>query len=138
MRHRCNNDKNEHYGGRGIKICDEWLGTEGLINFYNWAMANGYQDDLTIDRINNNGNYEPDNCRWTTMKVQNNNKRTNIIITYMNETHTLIEWSRILNINYKSLSAKHKAGKSIEELFKTNEYAGDKSYGTEQTINCAK
>ena len=62
-----------HYGGRGIKVCDEWL--HNFQSFYDWAMANGYKDDLSIDRINPNGNYEPTNCRWVTMAEQNKNKR---------------------------------------------------------------
>ena len=62
-----------HYGGRGIKVCDGWL--HDFQAFYDWAMANGYRDDLTIDRIDSNGNYEPSNCRWTTMAEQNKNKR---------------------------------------------------------------
>jgi hypothetical protein len=61
----------EHYGGRGIKICSEWEGE--FVKFYDWAIANGYDDDLTIDRINNDGNYEPSNCRWVSMTVQNRN-----------------------------------------------------------------
>ena len=60
------------YGGRGITICDEWLDVQ---NFYNWAMENGYSDELSIDRINNDGNYEPSNCRWTTQTIQNRNQR---------------------------------------------------------------
>jgi hypothetical protein len=78
MIRRCYNVKDEayiHYGGRGISICDEWLGENGFITFYNWAMANGYKEHLTIDRINNDGNYEPGNCRWTTMDVQLKNRR---------------------------------------------------------------
>ena len=75
MRQRCYNNKQKHYdryGGRGITVCDEWL--NDFKAFYDWAMTNGYRDDLTIDRINNDGNYEPSNCRWVTMKEQNSNK----------------------------------------------------------------
>ena len=76
MKGRCYNkkDKNyKHYGGRGIKICDEWR--NNFINFYNWSITHGYRDDLTIDRIDVNGNYEPENCRFITIKEQQSNKR---------------------------------------------------------------
>ena len=77
MKQRCYNPKATHYeryGGRGITVCDEWL--NDFQPFYDWAVNNGYSDDLTIDRINNDGNYQPDNCRWTTMQEQSMNRST--------------------------------------------------------------
>lgn len=94
----CKSYKN--YGGRGIKLCKEWLDFQ---TFYDWAMLTGYRNGLTIDRIDNNGNYEPSNCRWVTVKVQNENKRSNIFITYKNQTKTLNEWSEDIGIPYKTL-----------------------------------
>lgn len=93
-----------HYGGRGIKICDEWL--HSFDAFYQWAKNSGYNDSLTIDRINANGNYEPSNCRWVDRKTQANNRTNNNVITYHNESHTLSEWAEILDINYSTLSAR--------------------------------
>lgn len=106
MKERClqeNNARFSDYGGRGISICEEWLGNNGFMNFYKWAMANGYADNLSIDRINNDGNYEPSNCRWVEARVQANNVRSNHLITYQNETHTIAEWSRIRGIPYQRL-----------------------------------
>ena len=88
----------KYYGGRGIKVCEEWLAD--FMNFYKWAMANGYREELTIDRIDVNGNYEPKNCRWEDMKVQSNNTRKNHFVEYKNEKHTIAEWSRILGLTY--------------------------------------
>lgn len=106
MKTRCYNTNNEdykNYGGRGIVIYKKWIDKEnGFINFYNWAMENGYRDNLTIDRIDVNGNYEPSNCRWVDWIRQQNNRRNNHIIEYKKEKHTLEEWSKILPINISS------------------------------------
>lgn len=121
MKQRCYKEyeKEYHnYGGRGITVCDEWLGEDGFINFYNWAMANGYQDNLTLDRIDVNGNYEPDNCRWVDMVVQQNNRRNNYYITYKGKTKTLAEWSRELGISENALDNRLKKW-NIDDAFNT-------------------
>ena len=100
MKTRCYYPKSKdykNYGGRGIKICDEWLNYD---NFRNWSISTGYQEGLTIDRIDNDRNYEPSNCKWVTMKEQQRNKRNNRIITYNGKSLTLVEWGR--NIQYQS------------------------------------
>lgn len=105
MRGRCyciSNPDYSKYGGRGITICNEWKNDFKI--FYDWAMSNGYREDLTIDRINVNGNYEPNNCRWATHKEQQRNRRNNRLIKYKGETHCLFEWAEIYSINPKILS----------------------------------
>lgn len=103
MRRRCRCESEKaykDYGGRGIKVCDEWNDAKtGFLIFYQWAMENGYADDLTIDRIDVNGNYEPNNCRWATVKEQANNRRNNRKVTYEGETKTVSEWADILDVN---------------------------------------
>lgn len=106
MKSRCNNPNAngyEDYGGRGITVCDEWNGEHDYINFKIWAMNNGYEEGLSIDRIDVNGNYEPNNCRWVTQKIQTRNMRNNLNITYKGETHVLQDWAEILNINPNTL-----------------------------------
>jgi hypothetical protein len=103
MKARCQNKHNKyyrHYGGRGIVLCDEWQKFEP---FYEWSMNNGYMDNLTIDRIDSNGNYEPNNCRWSTRKVQANNTRRNIYIEYNGKTKTQAEWADLLGISYDTM-----------------------------------
>jgi hypothetical protein len=98
---RCENPNNssyKNYGGRGITVCDDWK--NDFQTFYDWSMANGYLEDLTIDRIDVNGNYEPSNCRWTTIKEQGFNRRNNHFITFNGKTQTMREWSEELNIDY--------------------------------------
>jgi hypothetical protein len=121
MKRRCSNPNYKwyaNYGGRGIKVCDEWQKFEP---FCDWAMANGYTEELTIDRIDIDGNYSPSNCRWVDMVTQNNNKRTNRLITFNNETHTMKEWSRILGIKYHTLENRlNKYKWSVERAFTEN------------------
>ncbi len=106
---RCYNNKNKdfnNYGNRGITVCDEWR--YDFKKFYDWAMTNGYEKGLTIDRINNNGNYEPNNCRWITMKQQSFNRRTNRLVTIEGETKCLKEWlkDKRCSIKYCTLQAR--------------------------------
>ena len=115
MKSRCYNSKlksYKNYGARGIKICDDWL--TDFMNFYNWAIDNGYKEGLTLDRIDVNGNYEPSNCRWTTSKVQCNNTRSNVMITIGNDTKTLSNWCEVYNINYKTVRDRIKRNWTIE------------------------
>ena len=117
IKRRCYNKNSKSYylyGERGIIVCQEWL--DDFMNFYDWAMPNGYKDNLTIDRIDVNGNYEPSNCRWVDRKIQANNKRNNCNITYNNETHTLSEWAEILNINYDKLRYRIYRNWNIEKI----------------------
>lgn len=104
IRKRCYNPNSKSfkdYGGRGIAVCDEWK--DNFQAFYDWAMANGYSDDLTIDRKDVDGNYCPENCRWITNQEQQNNRRTSHLVTYKGETHTLKDWAKITGINYNTL-----------------------------------
>lgn len=99
---RCYNTKNKeykYYGGRGIAVCEEWKNS--YLAFKSWAMNNGYDDTLTIDRINVNGDYIPENCHWITNKEQQRNKNNNLLYTIDNNIKTLPEWCDIYNINYK-------------------------------------
>lgn len=120
MKSRCDNPKNQqykNYGGRGIKYCYDWKYFE---KFYSWAKENGYSDNLTIDRIDVNGNYEPSNCRWITMKEQQRNKRNNKFIKYNGETKTLAEWADILGVRYGLLNIRLSRGWDVERAFKKN------------------
>jgi hypothetical protein len=98
MKKRCDKSYDssyKRYGGRGIKVCEEWYSFE---SFYEWSINNGYADNLTIDRIDNKGNYEPSNCRWVTAKVQANNTSGNRILSHNGKNQTVAQWCDELNI----------------------------------------
>lgn len=120
MKKRCYNAKianYKNYGGRGIKVCEEW---HEFGQFYEWAMANGYNDKLTLDRIDNNGNYEPSNCRWVDKKTQANNTRSNHYLTYNGRTMTMKQWAEELGISYNLIRDRiNKLGWSVEKTFTT-------------------
>ena len=119
IKERCYNpNKNEFksYGGRGIKMCLEWK--DDFETFYDWAMANGYSVELSIDRIDVNGNYEPNNCRWADAKTQGGNLRKNIIVTYRSEKVCLSEAARRANISKETLKARYRNGDRGERLFR--------------------
>lgn len=92
----------KHYGARGIKMCDEWV--DDNVSFFQWAMKNGYKPGLTLDRIDVNKDYSPENCRWVDWVVQNNNKRNNRILTARGESHTLAEWSNITGVGKRTIA----------------------------------
>ena len=118
MKQRCCNSENENYpryGGRGITICNEWLNFD---NFAKWALNNGYADNLSIDRINNDGDYKHNNCRWTDNKEQCINRITNIKVKYKNKEITLIELSEITNIPHKTLLERYHRGDREDRLIR--------------------
>lgn len=119
MRQRCLNSKNKsyhRYGGRGISVCKEW---DDYAAFHLWAMANGYHNDLTIERINNNGNYEPDNCKWATHKEQGQNSSRNRLITFCGNTRTLGQWADLIGMHHDALRERLDNGWSVEKALTT-------------------
>lgn len=120
MKTRCYNpnyDKYSYYGGKGICICREWL--DSYDAFEEWAIANGYNDSLTIDRIDVNGNYCPENCRWVTRKEQANNRTSNRLITYNGETKSVQQWSDLTGIPHKTLWQRIEAGWPVHKVLTT-------------------
>lgn len=121
MKSRCYYEKSEmfkHYGGRGITVCDEWKNS--FISFYDWSIKNGYDENAergqcTIDRIDVNGNYEPNNCRWATIKQQANNTRRNHFIKYNGKTQTVSQWANELGVEPDSIFNRLQKGFTEEE-----------------------
>lgn len=105
----------KNYGGRGIKVCEEWKHMQGFINFYNWAINNGYKETLTLDRIDNNKGYCPSNCRWITPKEQSNNRRNNVYYIFNGETKTSKQWCELYNISQTTLLDRLKRGWTLEQ-----------------------
>jgi hypothetical protein len=123
MNTRCNNPnipQYHDYGGRGINVCDEWK--SNFETFRQWAMCNGYLDTLSIDRIDFNGNYTPDNCRWATKQEQDSNKRSNIHLMYEGENITLAELSRRTGHPYDRLRHRYHRGIRGDELLAPSRY----------------
>jgi len=117
MHNRCTNIKDigyKYYGSKGITICDEW---KDVRTFADWANNNGYTDILTLDRIDSCGNYDPDNCRWSTMLEQENNRSDNVLIEYNGETNTLSNMCRKYNKKYNTMHSRLKKGWTVSKAF---------------------
>lgn len=122
---RCTKPTNKDYylyGARGIGVCQEWL--DSFLNFYNWGIHNGYDENLSasensLDRIDPDKDYEPDNCRWVPMMDQVYNRRITIKLAYAGETHTIMEWSQITGIDQTIIRARRKLGWPIEKILST-------------------
>ena len=117
MKCRCNVNKqniNKDYAGKGVSVCTEWK--KDFLVFMNWAISNGYSDALTIDRIDFNGNYEPSNCRWVSMKDQGNNRKTNRFLTFNGETKTLKQMCEKYGFGLKTVQCRiDKLGWSVDK-----------------------
>lgn len=122
MRGRCLNKKDsedyKRYGERGITVCREWDSFENFLK----DMGRRPSEDYSLDRIDNNGNYEPSNCRWATKKQQSRNRRTNRLLTYKNQTKPLCEWSDIIGISQTMLYQRLRHGYTIAEAFERKKY----------------
>lgn len=119
MLQRCKNEKvnsYKNYGGRGIKVCEEWQTFEP---FYEWSMSHGYADDLSIDRVDNDGDYCPKNCRWTTFSEQANNRRNTVWVYYNGEKKTISQLAKENGVKYKALYYMYKnKNMSIEDALR--------------------
>jgi len=116
IKQRCCNPKATsypRYGKKGIAVCEEWK--NNYLNFKSWALSNGYKDDLTIDRIDSKGNYEPLNCRWVTCKDQSRNTSRNRLFESNGKKRCLSEWRELLNLNYGTILYRINHGKTFQE-----------------------
>lgn len=119
MKQRCYNPKNTRYTNyhdRGIVVCDEWR--NDFMAFRKWALENGYSENLTLDRKDNDGNYCPENCHWTTKRVQNNNRTMNHHLVLNGVSKTIGEWSSELGIPWSTIYTRLSKGRSVEEALR--------------------
>ncbi len=128
MKSRCKNPKNrnyKNYGGRGISICEDW---NNPCVFFEWAFSHGYKDGLSIDRIDNEKDYSPDNCRWATHKQQARNTRRNRLLTFKGETRCISEWAEITGMSKNVIKSRLNAGWKIENVFTVPISYGNSKY----------
>ena len=121
MLSRCDNYENDNYywyGFKGISVCDLW---RDFKVFYDWSITNGYQEDLTIDRIDSNGNYSPENCRWISQKEQCNNVSSNHVIVYKNKSYSMAQFADLLGYDYWTVSNRIKLGWTPDEIASVEE-----------------
>ncbi len=119
MKARCSQKNNtcyKFYGAKGITVCKEWW--DDYLSFAKWSFKNGYNQELTLDRIDSKGNYEPSNCRWKTIKEQNNNRSDNRILSYRGKNYTLAQLAEEVSLNRSTLWRRLKKGWSIEDAVK--------------------
>ena len=119
MKNRCysqNDSSYKNYGAKGITVCDLWKSS--FMDFYNWSMANGYNDDLSIDRIDGTKGYSPENCRWVTWKEQSRNLKSNVMITYNGKTQCATAWAEELGFKKDQVYRAKKRGLSDAEVIK--------------------
>lgn len=134
MKSRCYNPNNSRfhvYGKRGITVCDEWLNDKR--KFFEWALLNGYDSnakrgEITLDRIDVNKGYCPENCRFVDMKTQENNRSNNKILVYKNESHTISEWEEITGFNHGTIRARINRGWDVEKALTTPAIKGANQY----------
>ena len=116
MKTRCTNPNSDdfyNYGGRGITVCSEWM--HDFESFYNWSINHGYSNELSLDRIDGDKGYSPDNCRWVDNKTQAKNRRTSIFITFNGMTHSIPEWEKITGIKSATIRKRLRSGWDIDK-----------------------
>lgn len=141
IKQRCynkNNSSYRYYGAKGVKLCDDWLNS--VEKFYNWLHLNGYDNAApfgvyTVDRIDNNGDYSPDNCRLVNMKTQCYNRSTNNIITYNGETKTISEFSKQYGLNINTLKKRIKNWGICDKTFLYPAKVGNNQYGKSNVMH---